>query len=204
MAHYRLSALGAAHVEMIFELYRSNPDGSISTLDVTEVWRHGYGFIDEDLETNLGRADDTEFYARPDEGEDEACDFKDSVAVYFEFSEDIDAAEQEDFKEKYHRGDAQGRGGVGYIHEGEHGWGIEDERVRFASPVRVEFCGADGTPLREVTLRTRQESKTLWEDLGRRYVVPNDSALKPWKVDNPHRPTKTEAEIADLVKRLGL
>ena len=189
---------------MIFELYRSNPDGSISTLDVTEVWRHGYGFIDEDLETNLGRADDTEFYARPDQGEDEACDFKDSVAVYFEFSEDIDAAEQEDFKEKYHRGDAQGRGGVGYIHEGEHGWGIEDERVRFASAVRVQLCEADGTPLREVTLRTRQESKTLWEDLGRRYVVPNDSALKPWKVDNPHRPTKTEAEIADLVKRLGL
>ncbi len=110
MAHYRLSALGDAHVEMVYELYRSNPDGSISTLDVTEVWRHGYGFIDEDLETNLGRADDTEFYARPDQGEDEACDFKESVAVYFEFSEDIDAAEQEDFKEKYHRGDAQGRG----------------------------------------------------------------------------------------------
>lgn len=204
MAHYRISALGDAHVEMIFELYRAQPDGSISTLDVTEVWRHGYGFIDADLETNLGHADDSEFYARPDQGEDEACDFKDSVAVYFEFSEDIEVAEQEDFKKKYYRGDAQGRGGVGFLHEGEHGWETEDERVRFASPVRVEFCEADGTLLREVTLRTRQATKTLWEDLGRRYVVPNDSALKPWKVDNPHRPTKTEAEIADLVQRLGL
>jgi len=171
MAHYRLSALGDAHVEMFYELYRSNPDGSISTLDVTEVWRHGYGFIEEVLETNLGHAD---------------------------------ATEQEDFKEKYYRGDAQGRGGVGFLHEGEHGWEIEDERVRFSSPVRVEFCEAGGTALRDVTLRTRQDWKTLWEDLGRRYVVPKDSFLKPWKIDKPLRATKTEAEIADLVNQLGL
>lgn len=204
MAHYRLSALADAPVEMIYEMYRSNPDGSISTLDITEVWRHGYGFIDEELDSNLGFGDDIAFYARADEGEDEACDFRDSVAVYFEFSEDVDASEQKDFQEKYYRGDAQGRGGVGFLHEGEHGWGIEDERVRFASPVRIELCAPDGTPLREVTLRTRQEWQTLRDDLGQRYVVPTDSFLKPWKIESPHQPTKTEAEIADLVKRLGL
>jgi len=204
MAHYTITPLEKKSIEMHYELFRNNEDGSISTLDVTETWRFGRGFIEEEMECNLDFADSKKFYAKPDEGEQEGCEFDDSIQVLFEFSDDVSIEDQEAFKQCYYRGDEEGRGGVGYIHEGDHNWEIEDEAIWIYPPVKVEFCEEDGTVIRDVKLRTWEEWKELYEKLGGRYLVPRDTYLKPEKIDNPFNPTKTEEEIADLVRSLGL
>lgn len=204
MPHYRITPLNKNAISMTYELFRSNPDESISTLCITEIWGFGRGFVFDDMESNLDFADSDTFYAKPDEGENEGCELEGLDTVYFEFSDDISEDEQEHFKHCYFEGDDEGRGGVGYIHEGEHEWEIDYQDIEIAAPVIIEFCDEDGNVIRKVELRSRNEHNELHEKLGGRYYVPRDKELRLQKYDHPVQPTKTEEEVTRVIKELKL
>lgn len=200
MSHYRITPFNTNAISMIYELFRSNPDESISTLRITEIWGFGRGFIDESMESNLDYADSNMFYAKPDEGENEGCEFEGLDAAYFEFSDDVPEEERERFKQCYFTGDGDGRGGVGYIHEGDHEWEIDYQDIEIAAPVKIDLCDENGHLIREVELRSKDESKELSEALGGRYYIPRDKAIKLEKIDHPVNPTKTEDEVIQIIK----
>ena len=181
MAHYTITPLEKKNISVFYDLYRINEDESMDTLEITEFWRFGKGFIEEDG-YNLNYADDVIFYAKIDEGENQGCDFQDSVSVHFEFSTSVPIDEQEEFKRHYYHGDEDGRGGIGYIQEGSHNWQIEDIEVRIIPPLKVELCDVDGEVIREVKLRTREEGHELRVTLGEGYIVLSDNLIEPLKI----------------------
>lgn len=175
MAHYRITPLEKKSISITYEMFRENADGSISWFNVEDHYRWGVGFLAEDMDCNLGYANDPQQYCKAEDGEYEGCEFEDQHACWFEFSDDIGEEEQEEIKSLYLEGDDEGRGGAGWIHDGDHEWQIEDDYVIVLGPYKIEFCNENGEVIREVVLRTREESAKLYEQTGQ-YVSP-DSAL---------------------------
>ena len=182
MAHYTITPLEKKSIYIVYEMYRENADGSISTMTIEDHYRWGKGFLSQDDDCNLGFGDDQEQWCKPDGGEYDSCDFEDQVACWFEFSDDVTEAEQEQIKQYYLEGDDNDLMGVGWLYDSpDHEWQEEDVRVIVLGPYKVEYCEEDGTVIREVKLRTRKEWTDLYESLGREWYVHKDSAIEPEK-----------------------
>jgi len=175
MAHYRITPLEKKSIYIVYEMYRENEDGSISWFNIEDHYRWGKGFLAEDMECNLSSADSQTQYCKAEDGEYEGCEFDDQVACWFEFSDDIDEEEQEKIKELYLEGDEDGRGGAGWLFDGEHDWQEEDSYVVVIGPYSVEFCDENGEVIREVKLRTQEEINKLYEQTGK-YVSKDPGA----------------------------
>lgn len=176
MSHYRITPLEKKSISIVYEMYRNNDDGTTSWFNVEDHYRWGQGFIEEDLECNLEHDQSRSQYCKADAGEFEGCEFDDSVACFFEFSDDISEQEQEAIKEAYYEG------GAGWLYDDpDHAWEEEDSYVIVLPPYKVEFCEEDGTSIREVKTRTLNECIKLREELGDGWNVPTDAALEPHK-----------------------
>ena len=141
MRVYRITPLEKKSISIAYEMYRENADNSISWFNITDHYRWGQGFIDEDMDVNLPYKDSKSAVCDPNAGW--GAELDDSVACYFEFSDDISDAEQEEIKEAYYNG------GAGWLYEGEHNWQEEDSYIEVLAPFRVDFCEADGTVIKE-------------------------------------------------------
>ena len=181
MAHYTITPLEKKSIAITYEMYRSNPGGSVSWFNINDHYRWGRGFWSEEDECNLGNCSGQVAHCRADGGDWEGCEFDDSVACYFEFSDDIAEEEQELIKQCYYHGDEDGRGGVGWLTEGDHEWEEEDTYVEVIAPYKIEYCDEDGEVIREVTLRTHEEYERLRAELGPDWYIPNDAAIEPYK-----------------------
>jgi len=148
------------HVEM----YRENPDGSISWFNLDETYRWGQGFIEEDLDCNLPWKGDKVAYAKTDCGW--GCEFDDSISVEFQFSEDLDPFAQQEIKECYYEG------GAGWLYDGDHEWQEEDAAVHIIAPFQVSLCDElTGDIIKEnVKLKERPKPSNAWP-----FPLPKDS-----------------------------
>jgi hypothetical protein len=142
---YRITPLEKKSVEYFVDVFERLPDGSIRGFDVTEVWRWGYGFREEDepvwkfeVETNNG------IHCRPEVGW--GCELEDLCAVYVNFSDGFTDAEKEEIEAilRWEREDEDGRCGTGWIYDGDHNWEIEDDHVRILGPVKIDLVDASG------------------------------------------------------------
>ena len=177
MSHYRITPLEKKSIHIVYEMYRNNNDGSISWFNIEDHYRWGTGFIEEDMDCNLESDPTRSQYCKPDTGEYEGCEFEDGVACWFEFSDDIGAEEQEQIKQSYYDG------GAGWLYDDpDHNWQEEDCYVVVDAPYKVEFCEADGTVIREVKVRTQEETDQLRQQLGDGWYISVDSAVEPYKL----------------------
>ena len=119
------------HVEM----FRENPDGTISWFNIDETYRWGQGFIEEELDCNLPWEGDNVAYAKTDCGW--GCEFDDSVSIEWEFSDDITELEQQELKELYYEG------GAGWLYDGEHDWEVEEDTITILGPFVVDKIDED-------------------------------------------------------------
>ena len=155
------------HVEM----YRNNPDGTISWFNLDETYRWGQGFIEEDLDCNLPWEGDKVAYAKTDCGW--GCEFDDSISIEFEFSDDLTKEQQEEIREAYYEG------GAGWLYEGEHDWQEEDAAVHIWGPYKVSLCKDDGEIITEhVKLRTREDIAKAAEEWRKNNNWPFETAAK--------------------------
>lgn len=175
MSHYRITPLEKKSISIVYEMYRNNDDGSISWFNIEDHYRWGSGFIAEDMDCNLNHDQSQSQYCKAEDGEHEGCEFDDQHACWFEFSDDISEAEQEEIKEAYYEG------GAGWLYDAEHEWQEEDSYVIVLPPYKTEFCDKNGTVLREVKTRSLDDTIKLREELGDGWCVPNDAALEPYK-----------------------
>lgn len=141
MRVYKITPLEKKSISYVAEMYRNNPDGSLSWFNVEDHYRWGQGFIDEDMDCNLPHKDSDSAYCDPNSGW--GAELEDQVAVHFEFSEDISEEEQEEIRESYHEG------GQGWLHEGEHDWELEDDSIVVSAPFKVDLCEDNGTVIEE-------------------------------------------------------
>lgn len=182
MAHYRITPLEKKSISITYEMFRENDDNTISWFNIEDHYRWGQGFIEEDLEVNLESDQTRSQYCKADAGEYEGCEFEDQHACWFEFSDDISEEEQEKIKKNYLEGDDEGRGGAGWLFDSpDHNWQEEDSYVIVLPPYKVEFCEEDGSVIREVKVRSREEQEALRTQLGTDWYIPTDSGLEPSK-----------------------
>ena len=160
---YCITPLEKKSIVYHVEMYRKNPDDSISWFNIDETYRWGHGFVEGDLDCNLPWEGDTVAYARADAGW--GCEFDDSINIEIEFSDDIGEEEQEDIREAYYEG------GAGWLFDGEHDWQEEDTAVHIIAPYQIDLCDEiTGEIIEEnVKLKPRPDPRTSW----------------PWSVDNP-------------------
>ena len=139
MAHYRITPLEKKSIHIAYEMFRENSDGSISWFNIEEHYSWGRGFIEADMDCNLETDQSRSQYCKADAGEYEGCEFDDSIAVYFEFSDDITEEEQEQIKEAYYEG------GAGWLYDDpDHEWQEEDCYVVVDAPYKVDLCDENG------------------------------------------------------------
>ena len=142
---YRITPLDKKSVEYFVDVFERMPDGTFRGFDVTEIWRWGYGFREEDepvwkfeVETNNG------IHCRPDVGW--GCELDDLIAVYVNFSDGFTNEEKQEIEAilRWEKEDADGRCGTGWVYDGNHNWEIEDEHVRITGPVKIDLVDANG------------------------------------------------------------
>jgi hypothetical protein len=138
---YRITPLEKKSVEYFVDVFERMPDGTIRGFDVTETWRWGQGFREEDepvYDTETDRV-----YCRPETGW--GCELDDLCAVYVNFGDGFTDQEKEDI-EAILRGESEdddGRWGTAWLYDGDHNWEIEDDHVAILGPVKIELVDED-------------------------------------------------------------
>ena len=157
---YRITPLEKKNIEYFVDVFERLPNGRIRGFDVTEIWRWGFGYREEDdpvwsyeVENNNG------IHCRPNVGW--GCDLDDLIAVYVDFGcwdqdgntydDGFTDAEKSQI-EAMLRGEDQdedGRWGTAWIYDGDHNWEVEDDHVRILGPVRIDFLDENGEVIEE-------------------------------------------------------
>lgn len=140
---YRITPLEKKSVEYFVDVFEHLPDGTIRGFEVTETWRWGYGFREEDEPVWKYEADDR-VYCRPNIGW--GCELEDLCAVYVNFGDGFTEEEKAEIEAilQYEQADEDGRSGTAWLYDGDHNWEIEDDHVCILAPVKVDLVDADG------------------------------------------------------------
>lgn len=147
---YRIKPLEKKSISWEIEMFRENADGSISWFNISDHYRWGQGFVEEDMDVNLPYEGDDTAHARTDCGF--GADLEDQVACWFEYSDDISEEEKEAIETAYHEG------GASWLFDGDHEWQVEDDYLIISGPFQVDLCDQLGEVLQEnVKLRPRPE-----------------------------------------------
>jgi hypothetical protein len=139
---YRITPLHKKSVEYFVDVYEELPDGSIRGFEVTEVWRWGFGFREED--NPVWKSETDRVYCNPQVGW--GCELDDLCGVYINFSDGFTDEEKADIEAylRWEKEDEEGRCGTGWLYDGDHNWQVEDEHVAIIGPVKIDLVDADG------------------------------------------------------------
>lgn len=160
MSLYKVTPLEKKSVSYKAEMFRDNADGTTSWFNVDDGYRWGQGWIDDD-ENALPYEEDNVVHCSPAAGW--GSDLDDQCSCWFEFSDDVPEEEQEQIKQCYLEGDEDGRGGMGWLFEGDHNWQIEEDYIEILGPYRVDRCNSDGDVVEEnIKLKPRPDPSTVW------------------------------------------
>ena len=143
MGHlYRITPLEKKSIEYFVDVYERLPNGDIRGFSVTETWRWGQGFREEDdpvweYEIKNGISCD------PQCGW--GCELDDLCHVYVEFSDGFTDDEKQEIEAilRWERDDDDGRCGTSWIYDGDHNWEIEEDCVRILGPVKIDLVNDD-------------------------------------------------------------
>lgn len=153
MAHYKFTPVANKHIDVVLEMYRKNKNGTISNVDVREVWSAGVGFLECEDEAIKTWEEERVYTVDNYSGENEGCEFEGLVDVEFDFSDDVSQKERDKFIKAYYDGDKQGRSGASFLYEGQHEWSIEVDYVEVFSPARIELCDENGEVIRQLKIK---------------------------------------------------
>lgn len=144
---YRITPLEKKSVEYFVDVFEELPDGSIRGFDVTETYRWGQGFREEEDPVAAWEASEEHNHGvvvNPQIGW--GCELDDLCAVYVNFTDGFTEEEKAEIEDRC-RGeleDDEGRSGTAWIHDGDHAWQIESDHVRIIGPVRIDLVDANG------------------------------------------------------------
>ena len=160
MSLLKITPLEKKSIAYKVEMYRHNDDGTTSWFTIEDWYRWGHGWLDE-YEDAVPYKEDTSVSCPPSAGW--GSDLDDQCSCWFEFSDDIGEEEQEEIKRMYLEGDEDGRGGMGWLFEGDHKWQVEEDSIEVLGPYRVDRCDSDGNVIEEnIELKPRPDPSTVW------------------------------------------
>lgn len=125
---YRIRPTDKKSVEAFYDVFKKMPDGTIKGWSVTELYRWGQGFVED--ESELPHSDDRTHTVDPTIGW--GCELDDLCAVDFEFDDCFTEEEKAEIEQLWEDG------GLAWLHDGEHDWEIDYESVTILGPYTVD------------------------------------------------------------------
>lgn len=141
---YRITPLEKKNVQYFVEVFERLPDDTVRHFSVTEVWRWGVAFREEDEPVKTWEIGQHGVICRPQIGW--GCELDDLCAVYVTFSDGFTDEEREEIEAilRWEKEDEDGRCGTGWLYDGDHNWELEDDHVCIVGPVQIDLVDANG------------------------------------------------------------
>jgi hypothetical protein len=154
-ALYRIRPKDKKSVEAFYDVYRTNSEGNIRGWSVTETYRWGQGFVED--ESELPYSDDREHTVDAQIGW--GCDLEDLCHCNFEFDDTFTDEEKREIETSWYES------GASWLFDGDHDWIVDCDSVTILGPFIVdkvdpEKYGVDGVPV-ELKLKPKV-STTNW------------------------------------------
>jgi hypothetical protein len=108
-------------------------------VEVNETYRWGFGYLDGDSLEWEGNFQGAEFHCSPEVGH--GADLDDLVAVDFDYGGPWTEEQKEEFEDRWYNGDPaddDGRSGMGWVHDWQTEWQIEDDSIIVMGPVQFD------------------------------------------------------------------
>jgi hypothetical protein len=130
---YRIKPQDKKSVEAYYDVYSKDEHGNIRSWSVTELYRWGQGFVED--ESELPFSDDRYHSVDPTIGW--GCELEDLCAVDFEFDDSFTDEEKEEIEELW------ADGGAGWLYDGDHNWEVEEDTITILGPFVVDKIDED-------------------------------------------------------------
>ena len=130
---YRIKPADKKSVEAYYDVYSKDEQGNIRGWSVTELYRWGQGFVED--ESELPFSDDRYHSVDPTIGW--GCELEDLCAVDFEFDDSFTDKEKEEIEQLWEDG------GAGWLYDGEHKWEVEEDTITILGPFTVDKIDED-------------------------------------------------------------
>lgn len=157
---YRIKPSDKKSVEAYYDVYSKDEQGNIRGWSVTELYRWGQGFVED--ESELPFSDDRYHSVDPTIGW--GCELEDLCAVDFEFDDSFTEEEKEEIEQLW------ADGGAGWLYDGEHNWEVEEDTITILGPFVVDKIDEDvyNVSIETVELKPRPPfvATTAWPFSG--------------------------------------
>jgi len=130
---YRIRPVDKKSIEAYYDVYSKDEQGNIRGWSVTEMYRWGQGFVED--ESELPFSDDRYHCVDPTIGW--GCELEDLCAVDFEFDDSFTEEEKEEIEQLW------ADGGAGWLYDGEHNWEVEEDTITILGPFVVDKIDED-------------------------------------------------------------
>ena len=130
---YRIKPQDKKSIEAYYDVYSKDEQGNIRGWSVTELYRWGQGFVED--ESELPFSDDRYHSVDPTIGW--GCELEDLCAVDFEFDDSFTEEEKEEIEQLWEDG------GAGWLYDGEHDWEVEEDTITILGPFIVDKINED-------------------------------------------------------------
>jgi hypothetical protein len=130
---YRIKPSDKKSVEAYYDVYSKDSEGNIRGWSVTELYRWGQGFVED--ESELPFSDDRYHSVDPTIGW--GCELEDLCAVDFEFDDSFTEEEKEEIEQLW------ADGGAGWLYDGDHNWEVEEDTITILGPFVVDKIDED-------------------------------------------------------------
>ena len=157
---YRIKPADKKSIEAYYEVYSKDEQGNIRGWSVTELYRWGQGFVED--ESELPFSDDRYHSVDPTVGW--GCELEDLCAVDFEFDDSFTEEEKEEIEQLW------ADGGAGWLYDGDHIWEVEEDTITILGPFVVDKIDEDvyNVSIETVELKPRPPfvATTAWPFSG--------------------------------------
>ena len=157
---YRIKPSDKKSVEAYYDVYSKDEQGNIRGWSVTELYRWGQGFVED--ESELPFSDDRYHSVDPTIGW--GCELEDLCAVDFEFDDSFTEEEKEEIEQLW------ADGGAGWLYDGDHNWEVEEDTITILGPFVVDKIDEDvyNVSIETVELKPRPPfvATTAWPFSG--------------------------------------
>ena len=130
---YRIKPADKKSIEAYYDVYSKDSEGNIRGWSVTELYRWGQGFVED--ESELPFSDDRYHSVDPTIGW--GCELEDLCAVDFEFDDSFTEEEKEEIEQLW------ADGGAGWLYDGDHIWEVEEDTITILGPFVVDKIDED-------------------------------------------------------------
>jgi hypothetical protein len=130
---YRIKPADKKSVEVFYDVYSKDEQGNIRGWSVTELYRWGQGFVEN--EDELPFSDDRYHCVDPTIGW--GSELEDLCAVDFEFDDSFTEEEKAEIEQQWEDG------GAGWLYDGDHNWQVEEDTITILGPFVVDKIDED-------------------------------------------------------------